>query len=127
MPNIIGSSINEVTKKYYELTDSERFLSGERYVLEAPEFRDIYPIVSSDSDTISGILAKRMSIGGLNIGISTKEDCVSTLGEAIAVLPLEGASASQYYMPEGELSIYFFGEYKLMLSTDKQDILRTYT
>jgi hypothetical protein len=125
VPNIIGSSINEVTKKYYELTDSERFLSGERYVLEAPEFRDIYPIVSSDSDTISGILAKRMSIGGLNIGISTKEDCVSTLGEAIAVLPLEGASASQYYMPEGELSIYFFGEYKLMLSTDKQDILRT--
>ncbi len=124
VPNIIGSSINKVTKKYYELTDSESFLSGERYVLEAPEFRDIYPIVSSDSDTISGILAKRMSIGGLNIGISTKEDCVSTLGEAIAVLPLEGASASQYYMPEGELSIYFFGEYKLMLSTDKQDILR---
>ena len=66
-----------------------------------------------------------MSIGGLNIGISTKEDCISLLGEAIAVLPLEGASASQYYMPEGELSIYFFGEYKLMLSTDKLDILRT--
>ena len=122
VPNILGKPIQEVLENYKELTDPERFVSAERYVLEAPEFRSIYPIVNDGDTAVSGILAKRMAIAGCVIDISKKQDIIKSFGEPIAVLPLEGVAAEQYFVPEGEGLMYNFNGFSVMITIDKQDV-----
>ena len=94
--------------------------------LKRPEFRDIYPIVPNDSDTITAYLQKECQLAVLILAYPQKRIVFLCLVKRSSY-SLEGTSASQYFMPEGELSIYILGDYKLMLSTDKQDILKQYT
>ncbi len=122
VPDIIGKPIQEVLEKYKELTDPERYISSERYVLEAPEFRNIYPIVNDGKTTVNGMLAKRMSVANCKTGVTKKQDIIKSFGEPLAVLPLEGSVAEQYFVEEGEGLMYSFGEFSVMISIDKQDI-----
>lgn len=122
VPNILGKPVQEVLENYKELTDPERFVSAERYVLEAPEFRSIYPIVNDGDTAVSGILAKRIAIAGCVIDISKKQDIIKSFGEPIAVLPLEGVAAEQYFVPEGEGLMYNFNGFSVMITIDKQDV-----
>ncbi|MDO5021828.1 MAG: hypothetical protein Q4E07_00635 [Eubacteriales bacterium] len=121
VPDILGKPIQEVLDNYKELTDSERYIAADRYVLEAPEFRSIYPIVNDGQENVSGILAKRMAIAGCKTGVSSKEDIIKIFGEPLAILPLDGFVSEQYFVPEGEGLMYAFDGFSLMITMDKQN------
>ena len=122
--NVIGRGIAEVVAQFKELTDSEAFLSGERYVLEDARFRDVYVTVL-DGVTVEGILARRMNLFGLIIGEATKAACIKTLGEPLLQLVMDEPLAQQYAMQIGTAAIYQAGDYRIMLAFNADDVLST--
>ncbi len=125
IPDVMGKSIKELITQYKELTDSEAFVTGDRYILEDAAFRDVSLVVPFESEQVAGILTHRINLYGLTTGTSDSAACVAVLGQPDTSLSLDEDTAARYAMPTGTASFYTMGEYRLMLGFDQRDILQS--
>lgn len=124
VPDVMGKNITELLKTYKELNDPEALAGGEQYFPEAPAFRGISLAVRDGSETVNGILARRIDLYGLATDQATKKDCIKLLGEGYTELTMDQNAAEHYGMPAGTALTKTIGSYQLLMGFDENDILR---
>jgi len=108
------------------LTDPDYIADGEIYEVEEPALRGVQLIAPRDAqegDKLQGIRSARVNMFGLKTGVTMREECISTLGEAAASVNLDTAAAESYRVAEGTVDIYTAGAYQLKLYYDMDDVL----
>ncbi|MHC1786254.1 MAG: hypothetical protein AB9880_04275 [Christensenellales bacterium] len=121
IPIALGDVTPDVLERYPLLVDSEGFPGGTLYLLEDARLRGTSLIVSRDDErVISGIISRRMNLGGLICGQADRSMVTSQLGapgstgsldEAVAeAIGLLGSSLDSYPLGDKVLSFIYDGD-----------------
>lgn len=124
IPAAIGDELSECARLYGQTLDSEYFPGGARYQMESAEFRKTGLISSEEGLLVEGILSERLDLYGIATGKTGAEELWAILGEPLSSLPLQGAAAELYGLPEGFLQSYAIGGNSLSFLTDEAQIVR---
>ena len=128
IPVKIGDSVKEWTDRTNLLHDPEEYAGGRMFAPEGASFRDVYLLsdaVSSswDESFVRGIRADRGCFCGLCIGETRAEEWHELLGEPDYVAELDEEAAEQARTVPGTCDYYLFGNYRLQLQADSEEIL----
>lgn len=124
----LGDSMKQLIETGRLLREPDAFPGGRYFLLEAPEFRNIYLISDDMQDTyensvLNGIQMRRGSFAGLFIGTSHREQWLRILGQPQETIPFTENMSYDYQLPTGQSDIYIMGEHELRLHSDENGIL----
>lgn len=118
----LGEPVEDAVARLKLLHDPEGHPEGQQYQMEDDSFRGSL-LLSSDGQTVDGILSRRMNLFGLITGQANRETAQAALGQPFASLPLPASAAQLYGLEEGQMDAYLYEGHELRLYYDTNDLL----
>lgn len=132
IPVVLGNEMTDVIAQYRLLREPDQYPGGRYYQLEAPVFREV--LVLSDAITtgyehskVKGLQSRRTNLFGIQTGVTTRADWLKILGEPDTTVAFDENLAYSYGYPAGTADYYQYGDYRLQLYADAEDLLYTIT
>lgn len=110
------------------LTDPDYIADGEIYEVERPALRGVSLIAARGAEDdagakLTGIRSQRVNMQGLKTGVSSRGECILSLGEPAGSVMLDADTAESYRVAEGRLDTYAAGDFTLKMYYDVNDVL----
>lgn len=127
VPATLGDAIEDLISRHGEMYDPDIAGDERLYRLEGPAFRGAELMTDRlIAKTVRSIRLHRLSLLGLNTGITTQEAWREALGEPDATVTLDAAEAERVRLVPGQTDYYALSEgIRLCLHGDEGGILRT--
>ena len=128
IPATIGDPMQELTDRYYLLTDPDGYEGGRMFALEGGAFRKVYLLTDDlgrdwENSTVQGIRMDEGCAYGLCIGETQREEWLSVLGEPDNEAEISGEKAEANRIVPGKCDYYSCGNYRLQLYSDEDGFL----
>ncbi len=123
----LGDSISDLISAYRLPGTPDQFPGGRYFQFEDAAFRQILILSDAltsgyESSVVQGILARRMNLYGIQIGVTEQSRWREILGEPWTV-DYDAYTAADYGLPVGTADYYTFEDTQLMLYADESGVL----
>ena len=125
----LGEKLGDVLARFTLLTDPDYTNDSQVYLFEESELRGWaveipkYAETEEDETPISAIRTTRADVCGLTVGVTTKEDIVSMLGEPKETRAYDEDAARDRMLPAGESLFFELGGKFLQTHVDEYGVL----
>ena len=132
IPVALGDEMTDVVALYRLLREPDQYPGGRYYQLEAPMFREV--LVLSDAiasgyehSKVLGLQTRRTNLFGIQTGVTFRPEWLSILGEPDTTVAFDENLAYSYGYPAGTADYYQYGNYRLQLYADADELLYAIT
>lgn len=121
---VLVQSMDELLAQWLPLYDADAYPGGSCRLVEEAERRGWLLITNDESDTLDALQIMYGRALGFCVGASTRKQWRERLGEPIASVPLSGAAALAYRLPDGVSDQYELSGHAVTLHADEGGVLR---
>lgn len=122
--------LSDAFKKDRLFCDPDYYPNARFYQLEAGHMRGIVLLSdlekrSYDEAPVIGIRADRMNLFGIKVSVTTRDEWRRVLGPPDETVALDAYTAQDFYLCQGMSDYYTFGENRLRLHADDENVLQS--
>ncbi len=123
-PARVGEPLEDALERFHTGLDSSYYLNGACYETEDPRLEGTLLITDRGEESVTGLMARSISLAGLRTGSTVREEVVQYLGEPSSAREVTPEDEQQRLLTAGQLDCYEAGAFLLEWNYDTQMILR---
>ena len=129
LPFALDVQVGTYLETYPLINDPDYTLTSLVYQFEDPVLRQsgvetwVYDEAPEEERKITAIRSSRIDFYGIQVGISTLDECAALLGEPRETLSYDDEQAVDMLLTPGESLLYTFGDNELEIHADEQGIV----
>lgn len=128
----LGDDMTDVIAKDRLLREPDQYPGGRYYQLEAPAFREVLVLSDAiasgyENSKVQGLQSRRTNLFGIQTGITTRQEWLKILGEPDTTVDFDENLAYSYGFPAGTADYYQYGDHRLQLYADAEELLYAIT